>query len=89
MFRIRLSPTGDMGKAALFHSLFHHVLEIASPDYTRRGSSANGVIRTVSRIDKAFLNIPVAGAREFHCYSHVFENLVKRSIPSDHAATCG
>ena len=28
----------------------------------------------------------MAEARDFHCYSHVFENLVKRSIPSDHAA---
>ena len=28
----------------------------------------------------------MAEARDFHCYSHVFENLVKRSIPSNHAA---
>ena len=28
----------------------------------------------------------MAEARDFHCYSHVFENLEKRSIPSDHAA---
>ena len=77
---------GDMEKAALFHSLFLHVLEIVPPDFTRRDSSANGFIRTVSRIDRAFLNIPMAEARDFHCYSHVFENLVKRFIPSDHAA---
>ena len=32
------------------------------------------------------LSIPVAEARDFHCYSHVFENLGERSIPSDHAA---
>ena len=25
-------------------------------------------------------------ARDLHCYSHVFENLVNRTIPSDHAA---
>ena len=25
-------------------------------------------------------------ARDFYCYSHVFENLGERSIPSDHAA---
>ena len=28
----------------------------------------------------------MAEARDFHCYSNVFENLGKRSIPSDHAA---
>ena len=77
---------GDKGKAALFHSLFPRVLEIAQPDYTRRDSSVNGVKRTLSRIERAFINIPVAEARDFHCYSHVFENLEKRSIPSNHAA---
>ena len=30
----------------------------------------------------------MAEARDFHCYSNVFENLVKRSIPSDHAGVC-
>ena len=28
----------------------------------------------------------MAEARDFHCYSHVLENLGERSIPSDHAA---
>ena len=28
----------------------------------------------------------MAEARDFHCYSHVFENLVNRTIPSDHTA---
>ena len=28
----------------------------------------------------------MAEARDFHCYSHVFENLENRTIPSDHAA---
>ena len=32
------------------------------------------------------INLPMAEARDFHCYFHVFENLGKRSIPSDHAA---
>ena len=42
--------------------------------------------RTLSRIDGAFINLPMAEARDFHCYSHVLENLGERSIPSDHAA---
>ena len=76
---------GDTGKA-LFHSLFPHVLEIAQPDHTRRDSTVIGIIRTLSRIDRIFINLPVAEARDFHCFSHVFENLGNRSIPSDHAA---
>ena len=77
---------GDPRKTAMSHSFFAHVLEIAQPDYTRRDSSALGIIRTLSRIDRIFLNLPLAEARDFHCYSHVFENLVNRTIPSDHAA---
>ena len=34
-----------------------------------------------------FLNkIPLAEVRDFHCFSHVFENLGNRTIRSDHAA---
>ena len=77
---------GDAGKAALFHSLFPRVLDITQPDFTRKGHSVNGVIRTLSRIDRAFINVPMAEARDFHCHSHAFENLEKRSIPSDPAA---
>ena len=28
----------------------------------------------------------MAEARDFHCYSHVVENLGKKTIPSDHGA---
>ena len=34
----------------------------------------------------AFINVPVAEARDFHCYSHVSNNLGERSIPSDDVA---
>ena len=86
MFGIRLSPTVTRERLPYFILYVLAVLEIAQPDYTGRDSSINGVIRTLSRIDGAFINIPMAEARDFHCYSHVFENLGKRSIPSDHAA---
>ena len=33
-----------------------------------------------------FINLPMAEARDFHCSSHVVENLGKKTIPSDHAA---
>ena len=65
---------------------FPHVFEIAQPDRTRRDSTALGIIRTLSRIDRILKNLPVAEARDFHCYSHVLENLGNRIIPSDHAA---
>ena len=77
---------GDPGKTAVFHSFFPHVLEVAQSDYTRRDATALGVIRTLSRIDRIFINLPMAEARDFHCYSLVFENLEKKTIPSDHAA---
>ena len=77
---------GDAGKTAMFHSFFPHVLEIAQPDYTGRDSTALEIRRTLSRIDRILINLPMAEARDFHCYSHVFENLWNRTIPSDHAA---
>ena len=73
-------------RGKLLRSFFPHVLEIAQPDFTRRDATADGTIRTLSRIDRACINLPVAEARDFHCNSHVFENLAERSIPSDHAA---
>ena len=47
---------------------FPHVLEVAQSDYTRRDATALGVIRTLSRIDRIFINLPMAEARDFHCY---------------------
>ena len=52
----------------------------------KEGLPALGIIRTLSRIDRIFTNLLLAEARDFHCYSHVFENLGKRSILSDRAA---
>ena len=80
------SPTVTRERPPCFIPFFPHVLEIAQPDYTGRDSTALGIIRTLSRIDRIFFNLPVAEARDFHCYSHVSENLGNRSIPSDHAA---
>ena len=68
--------------------LFPRVLVIAQPDFTRRDTTAGGTKRTLSRIDGAFINLLMTEARDFHCYSHVLENLGKRFIPSDHAAVC-
>ena len=83
MFGIRPSPT--VIREMLLSFIFPRVFETAQPDLSRRDSSINGVFRTLSRIDRAFINFPTAEARDFHCYFHVFENLGKRSIPSDRA----
>ena len=45
-----------------------------------------GITRTLSRIDRIFINLPMVEARDFHCYSRVFENLGILSILNDHAA---
>ena len=42
--------------------------------------------RTLSRIDRAFINLPMAEARDFRCSSHISDNLGERFIPSDHVA---
>ena len=77
---------GDAGKTAMFHSFFPNVLEIAQPGYTMRDSTALEIIRILSRIGRIFINLPVAEARDFHSYSHVFEYLGNRTIPSGRAA---
>ena len=77
---------GDPGKTAVFHSFFPCVLENIQSDYTRRDSTAPGVIRILSRIDRFFINLPMAEARDFHCSSHVVKNFRKKTIPGGHAA---
>ena len=59
---------------------FQNVLEVAQSDYTRRDATALGVTRTLSRVDRIFVNLPMAAARDFRCSSHVFENLGKKNI---------
>ena len=74
MFGTKHSPMATPGKTAVFHSFFPYVLEVAQSDYARRDATALGVIRTLSWIDRIFLNLPMAEARDFHCSSHVVEN---------------
>ena len=69
----RHSPMATRERLQCFIPFFPHVLEIAQLDYTRRDSSALGIIRTLSRIDRIYLNVRMAEKRDFHYYSHVFE----------------
>ena len=66
---------GDAGETTLFRSIFPNVLEVAQPNFTRKDAAADGTPRTLFRIDRAFINFPMAEARAFHCYSHVSDNL--------------
>ena len=77
---------GDPGKTAVLHSFFPYVFEIAQSDYIRRDATVLGVFHTLSRIDRIFIKLPMAEARDFHCSSHVVENFEKKTVPSDHAA---
>ena len=58
------SPMVTRERLQCFIPFFPYVLEIAQPDYTRRDSTALGVLRTPSRIDRIFINLPMAEARE-------------------------
>ena len=69
----------------MFHSFFHMFLRFLNLIH-EKGLFSHGITRTLSKIDHIFVNQPVAEARDFHCNSHVFENLVIRSTLSDHAA---
>ena len=75
---------GDTGKAAIFHSFSSRSRNCPASLY-EGDSSVNGVLRTLSRIDRAPITLPMAEARDFQWYSCVFENFGGRSIPSDHA----
>ena len=52
----------------------------------KKGTAANGTVRTLSRIDKAFINVPKAEARDFHCHILVTDKLCERSIQRHHVA---
>ena len=58
------------------------------PNLTTRGGIplSLGLYALSQGLIAFFINLPLAEARDFLCYSHVFENLGNWTIPSDHAA---
>ena len=71
---------GDAGKTAV--SMFFPVrLWDCTARLHKEGCYSQWCDTYLSRIDRIFVNLPVAEARDFHSYSHVFENLGERSIP--------
>ena len=59
----RHSPVATRERLQCF--IFFHMSLIGQPDYTRRDSSSFGIIRILSRIDRIFLNLLMAEARDF------------------------
>ena len=62
---IKLSQNVMRGKR-LLSAFFPHAVEIAQPNFTRKDTAADGTLRTLSWIDRAFIHLPVAEARFFH-----------------------
>ena len=61
---------GDAGRTALFRTSFPYALQ--KPNFTRKDAAADG--STPSWIARAFINVPMAEARDFRCHSHVTDN---------------
>ena len=78
---------GDPGKTAVFHSFLSptslRLLNLTTREGTPQPLATYGLCQGLV----VSLSIqPMAEARDFHCSSHVDENLGKKSLPSDHAA---
>ena len=76
------SPTATRERQPCFIPFFHTFLRLLTRGGTPQASGSYALYQGLI----ASLNIPVAEARDFHCYSHIFENLGNWTIPSDHAA---
>ena len=71
---------GDAGKTAVFLFFIARLWDCTAGLH-KEGCYSQWCNTYLSRIDRIFVNLPVAEARDFPCYSHVFENLGERSIP--------
>ena len=66
---------GDPRKTAMFHAFFHMSLRLLNL-ITRGGTPLPlGSYALYQGLIAFFINLTMAEARDFHCYSHVFENL--------------
>ena len=89
IFGIRHSPTVTRERLPSF-SFFLAFSKLPSLIKQGETPSVNGVLRTLSRIDRAFINLPMAESRDFHCYSHVFrEPGTKIHTVRSCSCTCG
>ena len=63
---------GDAGRTALFRTSVPYALQTAQPNLTRKDAAADG--STPSWFARAFINVPMAEARDFRCHFHVTDN---------------
>ena len=76
---------GDTSRAAALLAAVARSFEIAQPFFTRKDVRREGSIHTLSRIDRVFVNLPMADLRDFQCHSHTIGTIGDRSVPSiDH-----
>ena len=73
----------DRKRTNACRAVFTLALELATSDLTRK-EFANDTLPFLSQIDRAFINISMAEARDFRCRSHVVGRL---SVPAE-AARC-
>ena len=90
MFGIKRSPRVTWRKPLFFILYFLEFLKLLNLITLGETPPSMELYARYQGLIELFINIPMTEARDFHCQSHVFENLEKRSIPSDHAAVaCG
>ena len=75
---------GDASRPAVLLAAFTRSMEIAQPIFTRKDERRNGSIQTLSRIDGIFMNLPMAGLRDFRCHCRTIGFVGDTSVPSDH-----
>ena len=75
-------------KPLFFHSLSLRVLEIAQPDKNLERLLSQWGYSHLSRIDRAFISLPMHEARDFHWYSHVLGSGEKIHTERSCSCTC-
>ena len=77
---------GDAGKMVLLLLSFFSILLKLYNQIYKKGTAADGTVRTLSSFDRAFINVPMAEARDFHCHILVTDKLGERSKQRHHVA---
>ena len=73
---------GDRGRTNASRAAFQHTLGLAQPDFTQK-DVAHGHIRNLSRIDRAFINIPLSEPMDIRYLASVVGNLRDSTLLSD------
>ena len=69
----------DTGRAAALFAAFLRSVELAQLHFTRKDQRRDGLIHALSRIDRIFINLPMAEIRGFQCHTHTIGTMCERS----------